>query len=187
MKNFIRSEEQKGPLEVLEEEFEFNTAAKAENSEGEENGEEGAEKKREMHLRDYFFYKDIEKIAQSLEKIGFSMNDYIPPADPGIEGRFFLISGSDEICVRSLAEVLDGMRRMGKKGLDIQRYKGLGEMNPDQLWETTMDPERRTLLQVSIGSAADADNLFTTLMGELVEPRRAFIEKHSAYVVNLDT
>ncbi|MBN1256600.1 MAG: DNA topoisomerase (ATP-hydrolyzing) subunit B [Planctomycetes bacterium] len=188
LKSFIRAEEQKAPLEVLEEEFEFKTSIKTENGESEEQeeGEESAEKKRVMHLRDYFFYKDIEKIAKFLEKIGFSMNDYLPPADPGIEGKFFLICGNDEICVRSLAEVLDGMRRMGRKGLDIQRYKGLGEMNPGQLWETTMDPDRRTLLQVTIGSAADADNLFTTLMGELVEPRREFIEKHSADVVNLD-
>ncbi len=83
-------------------------------------------------------------------------------------------------------EIIEYFRTAGRKGINIQRYKGLGEMNPEQLWETTMNPEKRTLLQVSIRDADEAELLFTTLMGEKIEPRREFIYKHALEAGELD-
>ncbi len=91
-----------------------------------------------------------------------------------------------EYSFNDIEKLLQFVRDQGRKGLNIQRYKGLGEMNPDQLWETTMNPEKRTLLKVTIEDADEAERLFTTLMGEKIEPRREFIQTHALEVQELD-
>ena len=80
----------------------------------------------------------------------------------------------------------DAVMQWGRKGVSVSRYKGLGEMNADQLWETTLDPEARSLLQVRVNQAEDASGLFETLMGDVVEPRRNFIQQNALEVANLD-
>ena len=91
-----------------------------------------------------------------------------------------------EIPISAPTELFAAVLEAGRKGVTIQRYKGLGEMNPDQLWETTLDPEARALLQVRINHADEADEIFATLMGDVVEPRRDFIQDNALKVANLD-
>ncbi|WP_212522964.1 DNA topoisomerase (ATP-hydrolyzing) subunit B [Actibacterium sp. MT2.3-13A] len=97
-----------------------------------------------------------------------------------------LVRKDRETPIYGPSDLLDAILAEGEKGLTLQRYKGLGEMNPDQLWETTLDPEARTLLQVKVADLAEADDLFTKLMGDVVEPRREFIQQNALSVENLD-
>lgn len=110
-------------------------------------------------------------------------NGYIYIAQPPL---YKVKKGRSEHYVYSDEELNRLLEEIGRKGISLQRYKGLGEMNPEQLWETTMDPEKRIMKRVDIEDAVEADEIFTILMGDKVEPRREFIEENAKYVVNLD-
>jgi DNA gyrase subunit B len=126
----------------------------------------------DWNLASYVEFQKAVELRKSLE------NDFPAPFILGENGK------SQEIPSRE--ELLEKVMAMAKKDLSIQRYKGLGEMNPEQLWETTMDPEKRTMMQVRIEDAIETDGLFTVLMGDQVEPRRKFIEDNALDVKNLD-
>ena len=100
--------------------------------------------------------------------------------------RFFLNRDGETYPLLDLRALVSTVRKIGEKGIRITRFKGLGEMDAEQLWETTMDPTRRALFQVRLDDVAAANGLFATLMGDDVEPRREFIERHALEVKNLD-
>lgn len=126
----------------------------------------------DFHFLNSSDYKDLVRISKEIDEIG------APP--------FSLEFDDKSIPINSVNDILTNVLEHARKGKDIQRYKGLGEMNPEQLWETTMRPETRVLLQVRIEAAMEADQMFTILMGDKVEPRREFIEQHALEVRNLD-
>jgi len=153
--------------------------------------------------------EEIGEIIKKLEKIGLDITYYdvqeekvalrkLSPKEgrgakkpsktkkQGEKAPFHLQVEKESIPISSLKKLLRYILNEGKKGLTIQRYKGLGEMNPGQLWETTMDPEKRTVLQVKLEDAIAADEMFTVLMGDAVQPRREFIQAHAHEVRNLD-
>jgi DNA gyrase subunit B len=130
-----------------------------------------------------FEEESLHNLRLALSNFGFSFDHYLVA-----DGKLFDIIDEEgkEIPVFTLREGIDFLRTNGRKGIEIQRYKGLGEMNADQLWETTMDPEKRTLVHVALPDAIAADHMFTMLMGDDVPPRRDFILKYALSVKNLD-
>jgi DNA gyrase subunit B len=130
----------------------------------------------EKHLQPEFFESaEYSRIAE----LGTTLTDFIAP------GAFVARNGERQE-ISNFPDAITWLLDQARKGQAIQRYKGLGEMNPEQLWETTINPDARRLLQVRIEDAVAADDIFTTLMGDAVEPRREFIEKNALYVTNLD-
>jgi DNA gyrase subunit B len=131
--------------------------------------------------------RTINTLLGDLERQGFSIDALIPQERTGIEtSRYMLRRGENEAGLEDLRSLPGAIRAAGEKGLAITRFKGLGEMNAEELRETTLDPANRTLLRIRMDDAGAADDLFRVLMGEQVEPRREFIQKHALDVRNLD-
>jgi len=147
----------------------------------------------DIDLTEFFEVHEMELIIQKIEKMGIDISTYYA-LDLDVQSKrgakkqqLYRIKGEKETqdCF-SLLEVLEKVQAQAMKGMHLQRYKGLGEMNPHQLWETTMDPDKRTVLQVTLEDTVEAEETFTTLMGSEVAPRREFIESQAHTVKNLD-
>jgi len=143
-------------------------------------------------LKDMAETKQLEEILKRMATRGVDVTELFP-AEEEEEGKkkepkpqYAISHGTHEYFLESMYEVVEKVKDFGKEGMSIQRYKGLGEMNPEQLWETTMDPETRTLLQVKMNAPEEADKYFDILMGDQVEPRRNFIQTYAKQVRNLD-
>ena len=147
-------------------------------------------------LRELHENREIDVLIETLKTSHIDVDDYALTQEETVSGEklstkyAWIIEPNTEneevIDVPNVPEILESLRQIGRRGIEIKRFKGLGEMNPEELWDTTMDPEKRTLLRVTWDSASDADLLFTTLMGEQVECRRKYIEDHALEVKNLD-
>jgi len=159
---------------------------------GNGNGREPKKRVRRIHKRaELHEVKDIQGIIGKLKTRGISIEDYFIKREETITGekppgKYVLVNNGDEMQLSNVAEIAPGIRTVGAKGVEIKRFKGLGEMNDDELWETTMDPDRRTLLRIKAEEAEEAERMFSLLMGENVELRRNFIEDHALEVKNLD-
>ncbi|RKY30937.1 MAG: DNA topoisomerase (ATP-hydrolyzing) subunit B [Candidatus Omnitrophota bacterium] len=154
-------------------------------------------KGKELDVMEIFEAQDIEQAVSSVEKLGLDIATYSPEIasrqtsskktdNKKIKALYRITNDNEKEDLCALSEVLSYIKETASKGMHIQRYKGLGEMNPHQLWDTTMDPGKRTILQVTLEDAVEADKMFTVLMGDQVEPRREFIETFAHQVKNLD-
>jgi DNA gyrase subunit B len=151
------------------------------------NGHPAAQESR-LQVVDLHEVRTINEVLRELKGFGIALGDLYPPGAKDGETVYPFKIVQDEHTVRltSLRELLAKLRELGEKGMKVTRFKGLGEMDAEELWETSMKPEHRTLLQVTMEDAAAADEMFRVLMGDQVEPRRVFIEKHALDVKELD-
>ncbi len=140
------------------------------------------EEKETVEAIELFESHELEKIGKKLEKFNLEAQNFTG----GDKAAYELKVGKKTETFKNLSEVFKAIKEFGKDGITLQRYKGLGEMNPEQLWETTMDPAKRTVLRVTLEDVVEADEMFTILMGDEVEQRRLFIEKNAKAVRNLD-
>lgn len=135
-----------------------------------------------LHFVELYETDTLRKLRDRLEKYGLELKHYFN----GDRDILTIVEEEAKTDYGNLRDVINFVRENGRKGIEIQRYKGLGEMNADQLWETTMDPEKRTLVKVTLPDTVAADHMFTMLMGEEVAPRRSFIEENALAVKDVD-
>jgi len=164
-------------LSSFSKEWEADHPASEEEGEGETESEDEA-----VELMEIYESREISKCLNEMKKLGVPLVSKKKSDKPLYE----LLEDDSRIPLYFVREILQRVKAIGKRGLTIQRYKGLGEMNPEQLWETTMDPDKRTLVKVQLEDAVAADETFTILMGDQVEPRRNFIFSNALFVKNLD-
>lgn len=140
-----------------------------------------------VRINEFYEVKTINAGLKELDVFGFNIDALMPKDRTGIEEpRYILRKGDNETPVEDLRGLVNAVRAAGEKGMQVTRFKGLGEMNAEELRETTLDPNNRTLIQVKMDNAAEADNMFRILMGDKVEPRREFIEKFALDISELD-
>jgi DNA gyrase subunit B len=140
-------------------------------------------------LQELHEIKSLSRHLERMKEFGLGLDSLItPPSVGGVEPapRYSLENADQKKFLMDMRPLPEEIRKFGEKGMTITRFKGLGEMNPDELWDTTLDPEKRVLLQVRLDTAIKADEMFRILMGDKVEPRREFIERHALEVRNLD-
>ncbi len=140
-----------------------------------------------LQINEFNEVRTINSGLKDLEEMGFSIDSLFPVQRTGVEGsRYQLQRGDSTSGIEDLRGLLAAVRGAGEKGMSITRFKGLGEMNAEELRDTTLDPQHRTLVRMTMLNAAEADEMFRVLMGDKVEPRREFVEKHALDVRNLD-
>ena len=161
--------------------------AAAPDENGQADADVAGERASNLHIVELHEVRTINTMLSDLAEMGFGIESILPVERTGMEGsRYTLRRGENESGLDNLRSLVPAIRAAGEKGLTITRFKGLGEMNAEELRETTLDPKNRTLQQVTMRDAGAADELFRTLMGDKVEPRREYIEKYALDVKNLD-
>ena len=158
------------------------------NGDAASNGHGGARVQKHVELHEL---KDAEQVFAKLAELGLSIDDYYLTQEESVSGeklptKYALAMESASHDIAGVAQILPDVLKLGKHGIEVKRFKGLGEMNSEELWETTLDPNKRVLMRITLQEAGEAERMFSVLMGEDVERRRQFIEDHALEVKNLD-